>query len=196
MPEIGISTRSLSHGEEDEEGQENQPERELTDLELVNKYVNDEPYSLSEAELIRLGDIVKSSTCSANRIIRVDKRVVSAKPGTIVDFKMPLSFTKLVTEVLNGRAPKACAYDPRQHETLLMINNPTRGLEVDYSKLKLWHPAQREKEVLIAGKYRVVKIVKAVEPGYLPRMNYNQTGYDVDETRFVPLVILEEVSAS
>lgn len=171
-------------------------EEELTDIELVSKYVYSAPESLSEDELVRLGDLVKGSKCSASRIIRVERKKTRAVVGQIVDFRMPLSFTKRVADVIRGKSPSATAYTSH-HDGFMLINNPTRGLDVDYSKLKfVSHSAVTEQEVLVAGKYKVIKIGRVIEPGTALRTKSKDgeiSGYDAADSRFVPLIVLEEV---
>lgn len=131
--------------------------------EALSSHVYDS-HSVSESEKKLLISEIAIRTTSKERL----HRVFSTNPKWNVGEEItlpPTSFTGI--NIPKGRSAGHIGWKDSD-EALAVIDNPKRGLDVDYSKLNnkagQVSPSE-EDETVLAGRYRVVKIKKIPVPG-------------------------------
>jgi hypothetical protein len=129
--------------------------------ELLSKHINDS-HSLTKEEKTELKAAVLRSTTTKKMLQRVSVDDAKHERGEVIDLG-PTAFTS--SNLLKGSGADHISVK-YSDDALYLIREPKRGLDVDYAKLTAKNfSAAAEKETVLAGKYRVAKVVKQDHPG-------------------------------
>lgn len=145
-------------------------------LSIVQKWVNS-PQSVAPVEKSNLADLAKKSKTDQGELERIFKTDPDYRVGDIIDFGVT-SFTGV--NVSGGKAAGGIGWKSSDG-ALGKISNPRRGYDVPYNKISAGFNAKAEKETIVSGRYRVVKIDKVVEPGTNPNYGYTVKQYVFEE---------------
>lgn len=136
------------------------PTSERTDYSLVSKHVQDSA-TLSSEEREQLKEVVVGSRTSRSRLERVSSDDPKHEEGSIIDLG-PTSFTS--TRLTRGEGADHISIK-YSDEAVYVVRDPTRGLDVDYSRVRTTHfTAVGERETILAGRYRVAGRKKMEHP--------------------------------
>lgn len=149
---------------------------------VINHYVSaSDSLSVQELNMLRravAGSIVAPSVTHLERVQRDDPKWVA---GDEVEFVVA-SFTSV--RIADGQKAGVIAWKSSD-KCIVVIDDPYRGLTIDYSKVKVMFSASAERETLITGRYRVLRVDKITEPGTRPEQGWPK----------IPMYTLQEIDA-
>lgn len=151
---------------------------------IVDKLLEDDPlqsYVTQPTDRNRreLEPMAKEGKTQAKTLTRISREDPKWRQGERI--QLPLtSFTQRGDLVTQGKAIGHIGWKSSDR-SIIQIDNPSRGLDVDYSKISVPFNATSEAETLVAGNYIVSAVTKIVEPGTSPSSGY-----------FVPVYTLAE----
>lgn len=146
---------------------------------LVSKHVQDSG-SLSVKEQHRLAVLASHSKTKQNTLQRIVHDNPKWTQGETLHFG-PTSFTGV--DVKEGRGAGDIGWKSTDG-AIVSIQKPKRGLDVDYKQAKTkGFSAASEKETIVSGWYRVIKVEKIAEPGTNPEDGYKAPHYVLEEVK-------------
>lgn len=148
----------------------------------LHQYVKDSRHATPAQRQI-IADAAMRERTSQPDLVRIDSEDRKHKAGDIISFEKGASFSGAVKRVLAGDSIGHIGWKS-DDKAIYRIRGAKRGLDVPYGHKALQglqFSAAGEKETILAGSYRVVKVGTVTEPGTNPDYGYRVKMYLLEE---------------